>query len=174
MLAASIILCISLAAAGLLVLAAQRFLYSPAPQPSLPANVSELSAERYLPMLRLLDDSDFRFLRAQPGFTPELAARVRAQRYRVFQAYLRDLRNDFEHISAMLKLVLAHSPDNRPDLASILLRAQLAFVWGFAVVQLRAYIWRSGYGSVNAGDLLGAFDGICSELRSLSAAPVES
>jgi hypothetical protein len=173
MLAATIILSISLAAVGVLVLAARCFLYSPTWQPSLSARVSELSAECYLPMLRLLDDSDFRFLSAQPGFTPELAARVRAQRYRVFQAYLRDLRHDFEHISATLKLVLAHSPDNRPDLARILLRAQLVFAWGFAIVQLRAYVWRSGYGSVNAGALLQVFDGICFELRSLSSAPVE-
>jgi len=40
-------------------------------------------------MLRLLDDSDFRFLSAQPGFTTEMAARVRAQRYRLFLAYLK-------------------------------------------------------------------------------------
>jgi len=147
------------------------FVCSPARRSEPPAEIFEISVERYIPMLRLLDDSDFRFLRAQPGFTTEMAARVRAQRYRIFLAYLRNLREDFARIAAALKFLMAHSPHDRPDLASVLLRAQLVFAWGFATAYLRAYVWRFGYGSVNAGELLRVFDGICFELSSLSPNP---
>lgn len=43
-------------------------------QPFLPLDwIMDLSADRYRPMCRLLDESDIRFLRSQPGATPATA-----------------------------------------------------------------------------------------------------
>ena len=53
--------------------------------------IDDLSVERYRPMLRLLDERDIEFLRSQPGFTPRMAARLRAQRTQIFRGYLRNL-----------------------------------------------------------------------------------
>ena len=42
--------------------------------------IEELSIERYRPMLRLLNQKDLLFLRAQPGFAPQMATDFRIQR----------------------------------------------------------------------------------------------
>lgn len=47
--------------------------------------LDDISIERYRPMLHLLDDEDLRFLRKQPGFTPQMAAGLRGQRCRTFR-----------------------------------------------------------------------------------------
>jgi hypothetical protein len=119
-------------------------------------------------MLRLLDESDFRFLRVQPGFTTDMARRLRAQRYRMFLAYLGSLQRDFEAISSALKLVVVHDVQDRPDLSWTLLRAHLAFALGFALARFRAYGWRLGCGTADVRGLLTVFDGIQFELRSLA------
>ena len=48
--------------------------------------IDELSIERYRPMMRLLDSGDIEFLRAQPGFTPKMVTKLRAQRCQIFAA----------------------------------------------------------------------------------------
>jgi hypothetical protein len=53
--------------------------------------IEELSIERYRPIMRLLNQEDFHFLRAQPGFTPQMATNFRIQRCQLFQEYLRHL-----------------------------------------------------------------------------------
>ena len=41
-----------------------------------------LSPGKYQPMERLLREDDFRFLASQPGYTPQLGRRLRAERRR--------------------------------------------------------------------------------------------
>jgi len=47
--------------------------------------ISDLSTERYKPMLRLLDSADIEFLRGQPGYTRDMESKLRAQRCQVFR-----------------------------------------------------------------------------------------
>jgi len=130
--------------------------------------VLHLSAERYTPMLRLTDEADFRFLAAQPGFRPEMAARLRNHRYRLLQAYLRSLRSDFESVATALKYVLANANCDRPHLASLLLRSQAAFQWSFLLASTRAWAWHKGLGNVDPRKLLNAFDALQVELRQMA------
>src|ERR1039458_461820 len=67
--------------------------------------MSELSTDRYRPMLRLLDAADFQFLRSQKGFTPEMAGRLRRQRVQAFLGYLRLLEADFGRMDAALHVI---------------------------------------------------------------------
>ena len=39
--------------------------------------IDELSIDRYRPMQRLLDTAELDFLRAQPGFNPQMESRLR-------------------------------------------------------------------------------------------------
>ena len=57
--------------------------------------LAELSVDRYRPMLRLLNDDDLRFLRVQPGFTPDMARSYARQRCKIFRGYLKCLETDF-------------------------------------------------------------------------------
>ena len=152
---------------------AWRFVFGSAEQtPDLSTEwICTWSADRYTPMMYLTDESDFRFLRIQPGFTTEMEARVRDQRYRILMVYLDRLRRDFNGLAMALKQVLANADQDRGKLASNLLHAQLAFSWAFVLASARAYAWRSGLGSVDTGNLLVALDRVQTELRSVAPSP---
>jgi hypothetical protein len=120
-----------------------RGLVSPGTHPPVTASwIEGLSPERYRPMLHLLDAEDLEFLRSQPGFTPKLASRLRAQRCQIFRGYLRCLNEDFQRIIMALKLILAYSPQDRPDLASVLVHQQLRFGLAMAAVHVRLFLYR--------------------------------
>jgi hypothetical protein len=155
--------------ATVLAVLVSRFLFprsAQKPELSL-AWVAGLSAERYKPMLRLLDEQDFVFLRSQPGFTEPMAKRLREHRYRMFMAYLESLRGDFEGLVAAVKTLLAQADHDRPNLAFRLLRAQFSFGCSFLIATARAWLWHRGYGKVDARQLVRLFQGIQFELQSL-------
>lgn len=127
--------------------------------------ISSLSAERYAPMMRLTDEADFRFLRVQPGFTDDMEDRLRDHRYRMFMAYLRSLRSDFDGLATAMKYILANSDHDQANLASELLRAQVTFSWAFALAAVRAYAWRRGLCKVDVRELLSLFDSAQDVLR---------
>jgi hypothetical protein len=129
--------------------------------------LDELSFDRYRPMLRLLDGADFAFLRNQSGFTPQLETRLRGQRTRVFRAYLRDLRDDFGRISMAAKLLMVNARDDRPDIASALVRSELTFAWALAMVHVRLALYSWGFGTVSAAALLNTFNRLRGEFRTL-------
>jgi hypothetical protein len=127
--------------------------------------IDELSTERYRPMMRLLDGKDLEFLTSQPGFTPHMAARIRRQRCQIFRGYLRCLSNDFRRVSAAVQLIMLHSRHDRPDLAGILLRHQLAFGFGMLSVQCRLHLYRWGLCTVDVAGLVRIFEAVRLELR---------
>ena len=132
--------------------------------------IDEMSAERYRPMIRLLDDGDFAFLRSQPGVTGRLVARVRAQRCRIFRGYLRSLDSDFRRVCLALKLLMAESGEDRSDLAKVLVRRQTQFTWAMIRVQFRLILYSWGLGRVEVAGLVRLFDGMRAELVTLAPA----
>jgi hypothetical protein len=133
--------------------------------------IDELSADRYRPMLRLLDGEDLQFLRTQPGFTPTMATKLRIQRCQIFGGYLHDLDDDFKRICMALKVLMVQAKQDRPDLASVLVKSQMTFAYGMMTTQARLMCYRYGLGGVNVTGLVKLFDGMCLELRML--VPVE-
>lgn len=129
--------------------------------------IDELSIERYRPMMRLLDGGDLAFLRTQPGFSPRMAAKLRQQRCQIFRGYLRCLSGDFAKVCAAVKLVMLQSQHDRPDLATVLIRHQVMFALGMAMVQVRLVLYRFGLCGVNVGALVNIFDVMRVELRTL-------
>ncbi len=129
--------------------------------------IEELSTERYRPMVRLLDSADIEFLRSQPGFTPKMEATLRAQRCRIFRGYLELLDNDFKRVCLALKLVMAHSSQDRPDLAAALVHQQVMFATGLLGAHFRVFLYRWGLCSVDVSNLVKIFDGLRLELRNL-------
>src|SRR2546421_261833 len=83
--------------------------------------IEEIAADRYRPMMRILDHGEFEFLRLQPGMTSRQIVRIRIQRCRIFRGYLRLLDADFRRVCGALKLVIAESGEDRSDLARVLL-----------------------------------------------------
>jgi hypothetical protein len=129
--------------------------------------IAELSAERYRPMLKLLDSREVDFLRSQPGYTRAMGRKLRAQRCQVFRGYLRSLETDFYRTCAALKLVLVRSGHDRQDLASAIIRAQTNFAAGVFLMRMRMVLYRIGLASVDVRPLVQLFDGMQLELRAL-------
>ena len=129
--------------------------------------IDQLSADRYRPMLRLLDGSDLEFLRSQPGCNPRMLSRLRKQRCQIFRGYLKSLNTDFQRVCAVLRVLMLQSQYDRPDLASALLRARLDFTKGMLVVHFRLSLYRLGLAGVDVSGLVKLFDGMRVELRTL-------
>jgi hypothetical protein len=129
--------------------------------------IDELSVELYRPMMRLLDNGDFDFIRSGLGFTARDLSQLRRDRCRIFREYLRLLHSDFHRVCFAIKLLMVQSQEDRPDLAAFLLRSQLAFAVGMARVQWRLLMFRFGLGNVDVASLLKLFDVARVELKSL-------
>ncbi len=136
--------------------------------------IEELSVDRYLPMLRLLDLDEFRRLRSEASMTPEAISELRAERCRIFRQYFRSLCADFKRVCAALKMLMAQASKDRPDLASILLRSQARFAIGCALLELRLCLFSCGLGSVDVSTLLAVFDGLRLELRAVASSGVRA
>lgn len=135
--------------------------------------IEGLTLTRYRPMLRLLDPEDLQIVRSHPGYTPAMLAKLRRQRCHIFRGYLRSLQEDFARVCLALKLVMAQAGTDRRDLAAILIRSQVQFAAGMALVHVRLALYGLGFGTVDARQLLRIFDGVRVELRTLMPAAAE-
>ena len=135
--------------------------------------ITDLSTERYKPMMRLLNSADIAFLRSQPGYTRRMEATLRMQRCQVFRGYLRCLNSDFQRVCMALKIVMAQSQNDRADLASVLMHQQMMFATGMLAIHFRLVLFRWGIGTVDVTSLVRIFDGMRAELCTLvpSAVP---
>jgi len=129
--------------------------------------IDDISVERYRPMARLLSHDDLSFLRTQPGYTPQMEARLRTQRCRIFLAYLRNLESDFARVCAALRILLAKADHDRPDLGATLIRASFQFALGASMARVQVQLYRWGAGSVDMAYLTNLFGSMDLELRRL-------
>jgi hypothetical protein len=146
-------------------------------RPSLPVNLEwleELSTDRYRPMMRLLDSDDLEFLKSTPGFQPEMVSQMRKERCQIFRSYLKCLESDFQRVCCAVKILMMQADQDRPDLASLLLRSQMAFGWGVLAIQFRATLYSYGVGTVDVKALLKQFDAMRLELGNLTPVSMAS
>jgi len=129
--------------------------------------IDDLSLDRYRPMLRMLDGTDIAFLKSQPGFTPDMARKLRAQRTQIFRGYLRSLETDFGRVCQALKLVMMQSNHDRPDLAEALIRRQVTFACAMLSVRGNLVLYSLGICGVEVSTLVKIFDGLRLELTTL-------
>ncbi|MGD0299291.1 MAG: hypothetical protein ABSE86_19470 [Bryobacteraceae bacterium] len=85
------------------------------------------SLESYAPMRRLLDQSDFEFLKKQPGYRPALGKRLSAERRQAFIDYLWLMVGDFNQLLKLGRLMLVSSSVDRPEFARALWRQRITF-----------------------------------------------
>lgn len=129
-----------------------------------------LSPERYRPLPRLLDEADFEFLRAQPGFRPSIARRLAARRRAVFAGYIRQLERDFLALHRAARLVALYAPVDRPDLSRLLLEQRFVFAGNMLLLRLRMYVPGLSVRGADLSRLLAALERVGGELRSLEPA----
>jgi hypothetical protein len=130
-----------------------------------------LSPETYRPMTRLLQEKDFRFLAAQPGFSPQLGRRFRATRRQVFRGYLRILRKDFGRAASVCWILMLRASEDRQDLAKILIRSHLMFALAVFAVEGRLLLHAAGVGTVDVRALLESLETMQSQVRLVLTPP---
>ncbi|MBK9170244.1 MAG: hypothetical protein IPM24_22675 [Bryobacterales bacterium] len=136
-------------------------LWKAAKQRDLQLSLEELldfSASTYGPMVRLLDEEEFRYLAQLPGYTPEVGKRFRSERRRVFRSYLRRLRRDFDRFYLACRLVAVHGGQDRPGLIREIARQRVAFHLGMARIQFRLALHAAGLSTVDVRPLVAALE----------------
>lgn len=132
---------------------------------------ANFSLEKYRPMERLFAPEDYEFLAAQPGFTPALARRLKAERRRIFRRYLRCLNRDFDRFYKATKLMLLTAEQDRSELALALFRQRLSFRLALAGVHAQLALQTLGLGTVRVHGLVRALGALRDQLQALAAAP---
>jgi hypothetical protein len=129
--------------------------------------IDDLSTDRYRPMFRLLDEDDLALLIGHPGSGRAREGRIRAERCAIFRDYLRSMSLDFGRICKAIEILLVQSQDDRPDLAVLVLKQKVRFTLAVMEVHSRLVMFRYGWGTVDVSSLLGVFDSLRFELRSM-------
>jgi hypothetical protein len=129
------------------------------------------SLERYEPMSRLLAEEDFLFLAAQPGYRPEMGAKLRRERRRIFRLYLRELAQDFHGLHRQARALVAESHAEHSGLVGLLMHQQITFWRAMAGIELRLAASRLNLANVDVRGLLDSIEAMRLDLARL-AAPV--
>jgi hypothetical protein len=127
------------------------------------------SLESYAPMERLLGNDDVGFLASQPGYRPEIAQRLMAERRRIFAAYLRHLVCDFNQLVGIGKLMIVYSTADRQEFERRLWRQQVCFYAAVCAVRLQLALNPLGFSRMDAHGLLAALMAMCNQVVLLSS-----
>ncbi len=137
-------------------------------QPTLPAAGG--AAARYAPMLRLLDETEYRFLAAHPAFGKTRARKIRAERRQIFRSYMRCLGRDYARVCASIRMVMMESGVDRPDLAKALLRNRTIFTAALVGIEFRLALHACGLGTIDVSPMIASLEGMRRTLESLAGA----
>jgi hypothetical protein len=125
--------------------------------------------ERYEPMARLLSEEDFVFLAAQRGYRPEMGAKLRRDRLRIFRLYLRELAQDFRRLHREARAMVAESQVEYADMVGLLLRQQFTFWFAMTAVELRLAAWPVKHSTVDVRGLLESMETMRLDLARFAA-----
>jgi len=128
---------------------------------------ADLSWRSYRPLQRLLDPSDFEFLRRR-GVAESKIRRLRRERRTLYRMCLRSLAADFNKIQQTLNLRLIQSEDDRPDLAAELARQKIRFYRNLLMAEACLAVHACGVDHIPAVDLLRPFTALQQQLQQLA------
>ena len=134
-----------------------------------PEWIENFSISKYRPMLRLLDEADYEFLASQPGMTKTAIRRLRVERRAIFRAYLRNLIRDFYKLHMAARMHLIYSAEDRPELASRLVRQRIQFLTAVCGVEARLALQTVGVGHVDVRALIGSVEAMRANLTPVPA-----
>jgi hypothetical protein len=123
---------------------------------------------RYEPMAQLLNGEDLQFLKAQPGFRPELGKKFSQERRRIFRLYLQELAQDFHRLHAHARVVVASLPADQSPLVGLLMRQQLRFWFEMMAIETRLSLGMAEACSIHARQLVEAIAAMHAEISRVS------
>jgi hypothetical protein len=129
-----------------------------------------LSLERYSVMERLLKQSDLDYLAAQPGYKPEIGARLMAERRDIFAMYLGQLIRDFNQLAAVGKLMIIYSAQDKEEFARSLFRQQVRFYYAVCFVRVELALYPVRHTGADVRRLVDALTAMRNQVVSLEFA----
>ncbi len=114
------------------------------------------SLSAYSPMERLLEDTDFEFIKTQQGSNPRILRELRARRVRIFAAYLSMMARDFHRLYTLLQQYLVNAEIDDPEIAQTLVQQRWLFFRSLLVTQIRLRLYAVGIGTVSSEPLMEA------------------
>jgi hypothetical protein len=141
------VMIVTLSAVTALFLAAGRpvgrFLLSREIEPT-PDWLNSYDFSRYSVLASLLQPRDFEFLRTQPGYTPELSTRLKADRLKIAESYLSQLERDVRLLLNFANHALALSGADPDGLSAFLLKQELNFAARLAFLRAEITLMKVG------------------------------
>ena len=101
----------------------------------------DVDPDRYRPMSRLLSLEDTELIS-----DPALRRKLRIQRRDIFRGYLLSLTRDYGKLLGEVRLIMAQSGIDRPDLAKALIRNQVLFSLARCRIEFRLGLYALGIG----------------------------
>lgn len=141
--------------------------YSGSNLPELP----EGESDRYRVLARLASSEDLRFLRAAPGFRPELAARFRRDRRRIYRMFLREIAADFRRLHARARVLVTEAPGEHAELVERLMRQQVLYWRSLALIELRLALTWTELPEAAVGKLLAGMEELRASLARATSVP---
>jgi hypothetical protein len=138
-----------------------------------PDQAEGFSLGRYEPMVRLLSEDDLVFLAAQPGYRPEIGAKLRRERRRIFRLYLQDLAQDFHRLHAEARTMVADAQKEHAELVGVLIRQQVAFWRAMLAIEMRL-LTDVGLGKLDVRGLVESIEAMRLELARFNLTKVEA
>lgn len=122
----------------------------------------------FRPMERLLRESDFQFLAAQPGYHPQIGRQLRAHRVRIMRKYVDQVSVEFRRLHLSLRLLTLHAGHDNPEIARELLLQRILFHRRMVEVRIRLALFGFGLEPIHVGGLVRMVDQLRSHVDSLS------
>jgi hypothetical protein len=118
-----------------------------------------------IPVIRLFDDRDILFLRSAPGYNRRMETGFRRRRCRIFSAYLRGLRAEFQAARIELEALRVESPKDYRRLAPMVLRCRMRFAWAMIPAYLCLLRYRWELGGPRLEPVVQRLEVVCGEMR---------
>jgi hypothetical protein len=106
--------------------------------------LSEFDLSRYNVLDNLFHPRDFEFLKSQPGYTPELSTRLKADRLKIAEGYLSQLERDVRMLLTFANRAAARSGIDHDQLSAFLLKQEAKFVWNLLKLRMQIVLMRLG------------------------------
>lgn len=106
--------------------------------------LSGFDLSRYDVLDNLFHPRDFDFLKGQPGYTPDLSARLKADRLRIAESYLSQLQRDVRLLLTFAGRAAARSDADQDQLSGFLLKQEAKFAWNLLNLRIRIALMKLG------------------------------
>ncbi|MDZ4799914.1 MAG: hypothetical protein SGI92_17285 [Bryobacteraceae bacterium] len=121
-------------------------------------------------MLRMLSEEDYRWLASQ-GLDKGSIRRLRTERRKIFNTYLKNLVRDFHRLHLAARMLLLASQEDRPEMATRLVVVKMEFTRAIFRVRFGLLLHDLGLSQVDVTGLVAGIEAMHKDLRVLLPAP---